>query len=94
MRFAVVLFDLDGTLIDSGPIILASMKPAARSVLGIQVDDVQGRQASGRPAHSPPSQPPDHTRTTPRVHPPPATTRPLPPAGPCPACSGRAQPRG
>ena len=34
MRFPVVLFDLDGTLIDSGPIILASMQHAARTVLG------------------------------------------------------------
>ena len=29
MRFRIVLFDLDGTLIDSGPIILASMQHAA-----------------------------------------------------------------
>lgn len=34
MRFPVVLFDLDGTLIDSGPMILASMQHAARAVLG------------------------------------------------------------
>ena len=34
MRFRVVLFDLDGTLIDSGPIILASMQHATRTVLG------------------------------------------------------------
>src|SRR5687767_4813804 len=34
MRFRVVLFDLDGTLIDSGPIILASMQHAVRTVLG------------------------------------------------------------
>lgn len=33
MRFRVVLFDLDGTLIDSGPIILASMQHAVRTVL-------------------------------------------------------------
>ncbi len=33
MRFPVVLFDLDGTLIDSGAIILASFQHAARSVL-------------------------------------------------------------
>jgi pyrophosphatase PpaX len=33
MRFPVVLFDLDGTLIDSGPIILASMRHATRTVL-------------------------------------------------------------
>jgi pyrophosphatase PpaX len=34
VRFPVVLFDLDGTLIDSGPIILASMQHAAKAVLG------------------------------------------------------------
>jgi pyrophosphatase PpaX len=36
-RLAVVLFDLDGTLIDSGPIILASMQHAVKSVLGHDV---------------------------------------------------------
>jgi pyrophosphatase PpaX len=33
VRFRVLLFDLDGTLIDSGPIILASMQHAVRTVL-------------------------------------------------------------
>ena len=37
MRFRVVLFDLDGTLIDSGPIILASMQHAARTVLDKEI---------------------------------------------------------
>ena len=37
MRFRVVLFDLDGTLIDSGPIILASMQHAARTVLAREI---------------------------------------------------------
>ncbi len=37
MRFRIVLFDLDGTLIDSGPIILASMQHAVRSVLGREI---------------------------------------------------------
>jgi pyrophosphatase PpaX len=37
MRFSVVLFDLDGTLIDSGPIILASMQHATRTVLGREI---------------------------------------------------------
>ena len=37
MRFRVVLFDLDGTLIDSGPIILASMQHATRTVLGREI---------------------------------------------------------
>jgi pyrophosphatase PpaX len=39
MRFGTVLFDLDGTLIDSGPIMVASMKHAARAVLGRDVDE-------------------------------------------------------
>ena len=33
MRYPTVLFDLDGTLIDSGAIILASFKHATRTVL-------------------------------------------------------------
>ena len=37
MRFRIVLFDLDGTLIDSGPIILASMQHAVRTVLDREV---------------------------------------------------------
>jgi len=37
MRSRVVLFDLDGTLIDSGPIILASMQHATRTVLGREI---------------------------------------------------------
>ena len=49
MRYPIVLFDLDGTLIDSGPIILASMKHAARAVLGVEVDDVKVRAAIGGP---------------------------------------------
>lgn len=38
MRFPVVLFDLDGTLIDSGPMIMASARYAAREVLGREPD--------------------------------------------------------
>ena len=34
MRYSVVLFDLDGTVIDSGAIILASMRHAVTEVLG------------------------------------------------------------
>ena len=41
MRFPVVLFDLDGTLIDSGPIILASMQHATRTVLGRDIAYVE-----------------------------------------------------
>jgi pyrophosphatase PpaX len=49
MRFPVVLFDLDGTLIDSGPIILASMKHASLTVLGREPDDELVRAAIGGP---------------------------------------------
>jgi len=38
-RFPVVLFDLDGTVIDSGGIILASMRHATREVLGREIGD-------------------------------------------------------
>ena len=38
-RFPVVLFDFDGTVIDSGAIILASMRHATRTVLGREVED-------------------------------------------------------
>jgi pyrophosphatase PpaX len=49
MRFPVVLFDLDGTLIDSGPIILASMKHASVTVLGREPDEELVRAAIGGP---------------------------------------------
>ena len=49
MRFPVVLFDLDGTVIDSGAIILASMRHAAREVLGVDVPDEQLMAAVGGP---------------------------------------------
>jgi pyrophosphatase PpaX len=49
MRYPVVLFDLDGTLIDSGPIILASMRHAVTSVLGIEMDELKVRSAIGGP---------------------------------------------
>ena len=49
MRFPVVLFDLDGTLIDSGPIIVASMKHAAREVLGREVEEEILTAAIGGP---------------------------------------------
>lgn len=45
----VVLFDLDGTLIDSGPIILASMKHASLAVLGREPDEELVRAAIGGP---------------------------------------------
>jgi pyrophosphatase PpaX len=37
VRFPIVLFDLDGTLIDSGQLILASMQHAVRTVLGREI---------------------------------------------------------
>jgi pyrophosphatase PpaX len=49
MRFPIILFDLDGTLIDSGPIILASMKHASLTVLGREADEELVRAAIGGP---------------------------------------------
>jgi len=39
MRYSVVLFDLDGTVVDSGGIILASMRHATQTVLGRDFSD-------------------------------------------------------
>jgi pyrophosphatase PpaX len=41
VRFPVVLFDLDGTLVDSGAIILGSFHHATETVLGRRVPDEQ-----------------------------------------------------
>jgi pyrophosphatase PpaX len=49
MRFPVVLFDLDGTVVDSGGIILASMRHATREVLGRDYADEELMQAVGGP---------------------------------------------
>ena len=49
MRFPVVLFDLDGTVIDSGAIILASMRHAAKEVLGVEPPDELLMAAVGGP---------------------------------------------
>jgi pyrophosphatase PpaX len=49
MRYPVVLFDLDGTVIDSGAIILASMRHAAKEVLGTEVSDEELMAAVGGP---------------------------------------------
>jgi len=48
-RFPVVLFDLDGTVVDSGSIILASMRHATREVLGQDFADQELMQAVGGP---------------------------------------------
>ena len=49
VRYPVVLFDLDGTVIDSGAIILASMRHAAETVLGGSYTDEQLLAAVGGP---------------------------------------------
>jgi pyrophosphatase PpaX len=49
MRFPVVLFDLDGTVVDSGGIILASMRHATRTVLGRDIPDHELMAAVGGP---------------------------------------------
>jgi pyrophosphatase PpaX len=49
MRFPVVLFDLDGTVVDSGGIILASMRHATRTVLGREIPDEALMAAVGGP---------------------------------------------
>ena len=49
VRFPVVLFDLDGTVVDSGGIILASMRHATREVLGRDFGDAELMQAVGGP---------------------------------------------
>jgi pyrophosphatase PpaX len=49
MRFPVILFDLDGTVIDSGAIILASMRHAAKEVLGEEPPDELLMAAVGGP---------------------------------------------
>jgi pyrophosphatase PpaX len=49
MRFGTVLFDLDGTVVDSGAIILASMRHATQEVLGRDYSDEELLQAVGGP---------------------------------------------
>ena len=49
VRFPVVLFDLDGTVVDSGSIILSSMRHATREVLGREYEDAELMQAVGGP---------------------------------------------
>lgn len=53
MRFETVLFDLDGTLIDSGGLILASFQHATRTVLGrIYPDEVLMANVGGHGIHA------------------------------------------
>ena len=49
MRFPYVLFDLDGTLIDSGAMIVASMRHAVTTVLGREVPEDELKAAVGGP---------------------------------------------
>jgi pyrophosphatase PpaX len=49
VRYPVVLFDLDGTVIDSGAIILASMRHAAETVVGGEWTDGELMKAVGGP---------------------------------------------
>lgn len=49
VRYPVVLFDLDGTVVDSGGIILASMRHATRAVLGREIPDEALMAAVGGP---------------------------------------------
>jgi len=49
IKYPVVLFDLDGTVVDSGAIILASMRHAMREVLGSEHTDEELMQAVGGP---------------------------------------------
>jgi len=49
VRFPTVLFDLDGTVVDSGGIILASMRHATREVLGREYSDEELMKTVGGP---------------------------------------------
>ncbi|HYN67838.1 MAG TPA: HAD-IA family hydrolase [Ornithinibacter sp.] len=48
-RFATVLFDLDGTLADTIPLIVASYQHAFRTVLAQEVEETRARAWIGRP---------------------------------------------
>ena len=48
-RFQTVLFDLDGTLADTIPLIVASYQHAFRSVLAEEVEEARARAWIGRP---------------------------------------------
>jgi pyrophosphatase PpaX len=49
VRFPVVLFDFDGTVVDSGGIILASMRHATRTVLAREYSDEELMASVGGP---------------------------------------------
>ena len=48
-RFHAVLYDLDGTLADTIPLIVASYQHAFRTVLGEEIDEARARAWIGRP---------------------------------------------
>jgi pyrophosphatase PpaX len=47
VRFPAVLFDFDGTVVDSGEMIVASMRHAAQAVLGLEIPDEELRAHVG-----------------------------------------------
>jgi pyrophosphatase PpaX len=51
VRFPVVLFDFDGTVVDSGAMILASFKHATRTVLDRELSDAELLSSVGTPLH-------------------------------------------
>jgi pyrophosphatase PpaX len=51
VRFPVVLFDFDGTVVDSGAMILASFRHATKTVLDRELSDAELFSAVGTPLH-------------------------------------------
>ncbi|KAB7741469.1 HAD-IA family hydrolase [Nostocoides sp. F2B08] len=49
LRWSTVFFDLDGTLADTIPLIIASYQHAFREVMGVEVDEADARSWIGRP---------------------------------------------
>ncbi|MGA8045627.1 MAG: HAD-IA family hydrolase [Dermatophilaceae bacterium] len=49
LRWKTVFFDLDGTLADTIPLIIASYQHAFREVMGVEVDEAKARSWIGRP---------------------------------------------
>ena len=49
LRWSTVFFDLDGTLADTIPLIVASYQHAFREVMGVEVDEADARSWIGRP---------------------------------------------
>ena len=53
MSFSTVIFDLDGTLIDTVPLIVASHRHALATVLGRELPEAELREGIGRPLLEP-----------------------------------------